>query len=436
MTVIDRHEVRASIQNDSLTYDDLEVITDLSGRIRLDRNTAPAVEGTLYVVSPADPFAWDPRAFYRRVRITVLQRFGDVANFLEDLTDTYGGGTLADLTTDWAGDTLADLTNQPGRYYSPTTLAPTSREFDLCLRRVNHRLDGITELTVRSDEILLIDRLYTRIGSEGGAADQLATTYSSSRFLANGGTFSGWLTSIVAFVSGVGPQPLWQNPVAVGAEDIPVVTVGDDVFSSTKLAELSNDAIVPMGTNGWDMVRDLAASLGLRVFSDGSRGLIIDRINATTGRTVVVDKDLNLLDFEFTIDLDAPGYAAKVAARYPSDTPGDPDEFYVSINFTTNPFIYPPAGPGIIIDRAGTAVVEVSSVKGGGSYSTLTGSRAVKLAIQAPVTAVNQYGTVPGDALTIIGPAVELAGEVDAVEFEIGGTWQMTITATNLEETP
>lgn len=430
--ILDRHEIAATLETSPGVFIDLDVVKSQRGFLRIDRTLAPAVEAKLYVKSPADPFAWDPRSFYRRVRIEVLQRFGDVANISRDLTDQFGGGTAADITAAWAGLTAGDITDLPGRYYSTTTQTPTARTFDLVLRRVNHRLDGITELTLRSDEILLMDRLYTRTGAagpgggEGGSADDLVITYPTNQPVYS---FAEWFYNIVAVWAGIGTVENWQFYQATGSTYIPITSQGgNEALSPAKTSELNSNPRIAMATNGWDLVRDFAGSLGLRVFSTGGRGLVVDAISAGTGRTVTLDHQQNLLDFELSIDLDAEGYAAKVAARYPAATPGDPDEFYV--------YIAEQAGPGRVIDRAGTAVVELTGFRGGGQYSVLTGSTAQLRAIQAPVTAVNRYDTLPGDDLVIVAPDVTLYGEVDAVEFELGATWQMTITATNLRETP
>lgn len=408
------------VQTAVIGFADGSSIQAVSLTVKLDETWAPYVQGNIVVPSTAAAKAIDPRT-RDRVTVTLTEAWSPYLTTAAITADYPAGLTTAKLTTDWGGKLTSALSAKYQRLWpGGDQRNPVTRTMDLLVNEATSTPDGLTALTVSSDEQLIID--HPSLGTESGTVNwtpQLVTGSPNT----DPYTMSEFIRAIVnTLIAGMNfPQP---NVAALG--------MGSAVQNPGGGA--GRGVVIPMGTNPWDSIQSWAQVAGWRVWCDEKRAWHIAAApTVTPGRpTFVVAAGVNLVDYSDTKSREGDFYDA-VAVQYSDGldpVPGS-DDIIVNPNRSRSLIVSydtpkPPvdtwpddtvAGPGYKIHPYKTILDRVS-----------------KLGRTLPVTVLQDISVDVGDPYTVqieVGGPV-LTGRIGSVSFDFGDTYEMELVARTL----
>lgn len=362
------------------------------GQITLDDSWAPYVQGSLTVVTPADPTILDPREL-PEITVTLTQRFGDGIQFTSDLTTLFGGGTTASITALWGGLLTSALTALIGAWNS-SQIAATSVEINAHIVRAGHSDDGTTQLEIASGEHL---------------PQQLR---SSLRLAPTNGSIAEWA---VVTIRDVFPYMI---------DGILVVGEVDAVIPEASLAGIFGVPPATWQQDEWSSMQGFATEADLRLWC-GTDGIyrLTPRWEAVPG-TLVLD---DVISASETIDRNDDSWADGVIVEY-EPNPDLPDMGVLSAAITS--------ATKVAVVKL-NIVTPFDGVYAGSGAAAAIRDRMIERGRSLEVTHVNRFNAAPNMAVTIDQPALgwlpASTGVVDAVTFDLE-TKRMRVTVRELQE--
>lgn len=350
------------------------------GSLTLDESWSPYVQGSLtFTLDATTADAIDPRADARML-VRCSAQFGEPFTLAEITSGA--GSTTAAWTADLAGAPLAAWTGEHGRPYNAFGMrASRARRFDLGVRDrvVDHQAGTIT-VQLASDEALLQDvaLVATAPRSPASATVRAAVTLALSEI-------------------GAVLEP--------GVDDGPV--------------EPDAAAWQP-GETGWDYVRPLVDSAGLRLFCDEQRRWHLVQPLAPTGGALMLSPT-NTMQLQDQIARDVGWYDAVVVVYRWRDSSGVDRTVY---DVATT--------PGYTKVRT----VEIARPWPGNGAARAMLARSSGRGRVLAATGVSDYGAEPGQMLLISSPAAPLqTGLLARVTWDLAAR-EMQVRSRDLIDTP
>lgn len=384
----------------------------IRGALECDDTRVPFIQGTLTIATPADPATVDP-ASPARIHLALGQQF-DALGLTRDFKPLWAGyTTTANLAAYFAPATVtADAFGDRVRYDGDTNLRTgTGRELDLVVMQAVDNQDGTTDIEVASLEALLEELPFFNY-----VKDYYPQT-----------TLRASLAAVLATLASNGHN--WPTEIVDGFTDPSMVLQKDpDGIVGNYLALRPGDSL-------WDAYAPTMQQANL-IFRDlGEGGIsIVDADYTTSDEVELTEGDGgSLIMVETERSRRSPVWGDAVLVVYDEG----PLDFYLASASSNTGWNRP-----LVIQQRGYSPLNQFGGPGGpddGGWSVVADqmrSRAVKRKEQVPLTAVNNYFTFPRAQLTVTFDGTTYTGTVQAVSFDIAETWEMRVTAINLEATP
>ena len=393
MPIIDQHELRVF----DAAGAELDPIED-AGTLTADRGWSPHVQGQLSVREPASSLSTAPG---RVLVLELTQRFGSFA-LTRDLTDLHSGDTTADLTAAYGGGDTADMTAliTAGSWNTPVRAA-TGRRFELIITgRTRTRDEHRVELA--SSEAQVVDWLYFETDVDDESVDYTTAARTTIDLARD-------------FYEFIAPD----SPRFPDVDDRPIVNLAPIV----PIADADIEPIAA-GESIWSYVSSYLTPARQKIYSPGDGTLYLVETDATVDTGFGARVGENLIDWEIS---DEPDY--NVIVRF-TGTPTDPDARPMFSSVPTafaldpapntrlidvpQPFVtWPP--PGVIVPVGDTPATPYRSRAG-------LDESPMRLVV------VNDYSLMPTYRIDYQLPdSDEASGVVDAITWQLGGTWRMDL---------
>lgn len=345
----------------------------------MDDTWSPYIQGSLTCsIEGVDFDLVDPRNEVRLI-IVARQDFGK-SDILADLTDLFGGSTVADITADWSGLAVSQITSDHYAPYNSFGIrGSTIKYFNVVLRERVINFDTSTMvLNFASDEALLQDYALVANQPAISVTSNLRTIVSNTLRRIGGTLQPGTASATVAIESAT-----WDP-----------------------------------GMTGWDYLEPLIQQAGLRLYCDNQRLWHLVTAPHTESGTVALSYIETVKSAEEKVSRDDERFYDAVVIKYEYvDTLGNTIISYdtaESPNFSKVLFLeYATAYPG-----AGAAQKILA--------------QAPTYALTGDITAISDYSATPGMACTITLPVTgTVNGTIKALTWSFPSD-EMTVTTADL----
>jgi hypothetical protein len=377
--VIDKQSFRLTLPNHT-------TVRPISGSLTLDESWEPYAQGTLTIEAPESLAPFDPRnSPPPRVGIEMMQEFYETQPVLK-ITDAYGAGTVAGLTAAWGSGTLAQVTAVYTVLYVDPIKEPVIRTANLSILGYSTGPDGLLELELASDDAYLEG--HTHRGSANNLLPLTLTDYVR--------TIVQEVLPNANFVE-MGPQmdlSPYKDPESGSGYISWSIGEGAREKFQTFIEKAAARVWADETGNSWHMAsspRNTSASLSVTALTDWS-------------------DELSRYDADFA---NAVGISDIYTLNY-----GDNDDSA----FQLKSWDFATSGPGpyrwLIINRD----TGLRNAPGTGQAGYVLG-RTLSLGRAVSITAVNNFQTNPGDAISVTFPNEStISGRVSSVswDFESG----------------